>query len=79
MLQGISFNTEMPMIFKRKDAKSHGTKKIIEGVYNKNDRCLIVDDVMTSGISILETVEVKIAYFQMYFKFSYFFYKEFKK
>lgn len=47
------------MIFKRKDAKTHGTKKLVEGVYNKSDKCLIVDDVVTSGISILETVEVK--------------------
>jgi uridine monophosphate synthetase len=46
------------MIFKRKETKSHGTKKIIEGIYNNDDRCLIIDDVITSGISILETVEV---------------------
>ena len=45
------------MIFKRKDVKKHGTSKMIEGVYNKNDKCLIVDDVITSGISIMETVE----------------------
>lgn len=48
------------MIFKRKDAKAHGTKKMVEGVYKENDRCLVVDDVVTSGISILETVEVNI-------------------
>jgi len=55
---GISFETGMPMIFKRKDAKAHGTKKLVEGVYKEGDRCLVVDDVVTSGISILETVEV---------------------
>lgn len=54
---GISFETGIPMIFKRKDAKAHGTKKMVEGVYNDNDRCLLVDDVVTSGISILESVE----------------------
>jgi uridine monophosphate synthetase len=46
------------MIFKRKESKTHGTKKTVEGSYNENDRCLIVDDVITSGISILETVQV---------------------
>jgi uridine monophosphate synthetase len=46
------------MIFKRKDVKAHGTSKMIEGNYEKGDRCLIVDDVITSGISIIETVEV---------------------
>lgn len=54
---GISFVTGKPMIFKRKDAKSHGTKKLVEGVYRDEDKCLVVDDVVTSGISILETVE----------------------
>lgn len=54
---GISFETGIPMIFKRKDAKAHGTKKMVEGIYQENDRCLVVDDVVTSGISILETVE----------------------
>jgi uridine monophosphate synthetase len=46
------------MIFKRKDVKAHGTAKMIEGVYTKKDKCLIIDDVITSGISIMETVEV---------------------
>ncbi len=55
---GVSFKTGMPMVFKRKDAKAHGTKKLVEGVYKQEDRCLVVDDVITSGISILETVEV---------------------
>jgi len=51
--------TEKPMIFKRKDVKSHGTKNMIEGIYTQKDKCLIIDDVITSGISIMETVEVK--------------------
>ena len=55
------------MIFKRKDAKAHGTKKMVEGVYKKRDVCLIVDDVVTSGISILETVEVRISNWQVFF------------
>jgi uridine monophosphate synthetase len=46
------------MIFKRKDVKAHGTGKIIEGNYKKDETCLIVDDVITSGISIIETIEV---------------------
>lgn len=54
---GVSLKTDKPMIFKRKESKSHGTKKIIEGIYNSDDRCLIIDDVITSGISIIETVE----------------------
>ncbi len=62
----------MPMIFKRKDAKAHGTKKMVEGVYKKSDVCLIVDDVVTSGISILETVEVRISNWQVFFYYEEF-------
>jgi len=54
---GVSLKTDKPMIFKRKETKSHGTKKIIEGIYNTDDRCLVIDDVVTSGISIMETVD----------------------
>jgi uridine monophosphate synthetase len=45
------------MVFKRKEAKTHGTKKCVEGDYKSNDKCLVVDDVITSGVSILETVQ----------------------
>ena len=65
ILKGISFETGVPMIFKRKDAKAHGTKKLVEGVYRNNDRCLVVDDVVTSGISILETCEVNFVYLKL--------------
>ncbi len=66
--QGVSFNVDKPMIFKRKESKAHGTKKCVEGTYNKNDKCLLIDDVITSGISILETVQVR---FKALFQFSF--------
>lgn len=42
---------------KRKAAKSYGTKELIEGVWNKGDTCILIDDVIMFGDSILETVE----------------------
>jgi uridine monophosphate synthetase len=45
----------LPMILKRKEAKGYGTKQLIEGEYHRGDRVILLDDVITSGGSLLET------------------------
>jgi uridine monophosphate synthetase len=53
----ISLEYNIPLVMRRKEAKEHGTKKIIEGVFHSGDTCLIIEDVVTSGSSILETAK----------------------
>ncbi|MBK1897933.1 orotidine-5'-phosphate decarboxylase [Chryseobacterium paridis] len=56
MATAMSLESYIPLIIKRKEAKDYGTKKMIEGIYQKGQNCLLVEDVITSGKSLLETI-----------------------
>lgn len=52
----LSIKYNCPMVMRRKEAKGHGTGKLIEGIYAHNHKCLVVEDLITSGASIFETI-----------------------
>ena len=56
MATAMSLESYLPLIIKRKEAKEYGTKKMIEGIFQKGQNCLLVEDVITSGKSLLETI-----------------------
>ena len=47
-----------PMIYCRKEVKSYGTGRRIEGIWNQGERILIIDDLITNGESKFETFSV---------------------
>ena len=52
----LSLQTNIPLVFVRKKAKTYGTCKLAEGSEVKNKRLLIVEDVVTSGGAIVDAV-----------------------
>ncbi len=54
----VSMETGKPFVMIRKRTKSHGTRSRIEGEFKPNDIVNVVEDVITSGSSSVETVRV---------------------
>ena len=48
----------LPLIYPRKEEKSYGTKRRIEGVFAPGDRVVLIDDIITDGGSKFEAIEV---------------------
>jgi uridine monophosphate synthetase len=54
----VSLTTGKPMIWPRIPPKSHGTGNQVEGEFSPGERVVLLDDLITSGTSKLEALEV---------------------
>src|SRR3989344_8477275 len=46
-----------PFLMVRKKPKGHGTKRLIEGLFAKGEKCAIIEDVVTTGESAIATAK----------------------
>jgi orotate phosphoribosyltransferase len=54
----VSQKLGIPLIYYRQARKEHGVRKKIEGILERNDRVLVIDDLITTGESVIEAAEV---------------------
>lgn len=57
----IAYGLKKPFIYVRKGARLHGRQRRIEGVLNPGDRVLLVDDLITTGLSLRRAARAIIA------------------
>ena len=53
----IALNLTKPLLYVRKEQKEHGREKRVEGLLQPGDKVLVLDDVVTTGKSLLEAAE----------------------
>jgi len=58
LIVALSLETKIPYVIIRKEKREHGTSKQIEGEDVKNKKILVVEDVTTSGKSVVKTLQI---------------------
>ncbi len=53
----VALESDVPLIYPRKEVKEHGLGKEIEGAWNPGERVVIIEDLITSGGSTISTAE----------------------
>ena len=53
----IAYNLKKPFLYIRKGVQLHGRQRRIEGILTPGDRVLLVDDLVTTGLSLIEAMK----------------------
>lgn len=53
----LSYKMRKPFIYVRKETKPHGTQKMVEGLLLPGDRVVLVDDLVTTGQSLIDAAK----------------------
>lgn len=58
LVVALSLETNIPYVIIRKEIKEHGTLKQLEGGEIRNKKILVVEDVTTSGGSVVKAIQI---------------------
>jgi len=58
LIVALSLETRIPYVIIRKLKKGHGTRQQIEGEEVKDKKVLVIEDVTTSGVSVIKTINI---------------------
>ena len=58
LVVALSLETNIPYVIIRKEKKEHGTSKQIEGGEVKGKKVLLIEDVTTSGKSVVKSIKI---------------------
>jgi len=53
----VALTTNSSLIYPRKEAKDYGTGKSIEGLFSAGERVIVIEDLVTTGGSVLKAIE----------------------
>ncbi|RBQ23704.1 Orotate phosphoribosyltransferase [Candidatus Methanobinarius endosymbioticus] len=53
----VSLQSKIPLLMIRKEKKGYGTSKLIEGELNEEDNVIVVEDVTTTGESLIKAIK----------------------
>jgi orotate phosphoribosyltransferase len=53
----VAYNLKKPFLFVRKGIRLHGRERRVEGVLASGDRVLLIDDLVTTGLSLKKTAQ----------------------
>ncbi len=57
----VALEMERPLIYPRKEKKDYGTGRVIEGEFRPGETVVVLDDVITTGLSKVEAIEPLLA------------------
>ncbi len=53
----VAYNLKKPFLYVRKDIKHHGRERRVEGILVSGDKVLLVDDLLTTGLTLKQAAE----------------------